>query len=47
MYQERTCLDHSMVVVLLVMDHKLRHCGLTLMSLQTVDLYTSGCWALG
>jgi len=30
MYRERKCLDHSKVVVLLVMDHKLRNCSLTL-----------------
>ena len=45
MYRERKCL--GMVVALLVMDHKLRHCSLALMSLQTVSLYKSRCWALG
>ena len=33
-------------LLFLVMDHRLRHCSLTLMNLQTVDLYRSGCWAL-
>ena len=43
MYRERKCLGNSMVVVLLVMEHKKE----TLMSLQTVDLHKFGCWALG
>ena len=47
MYRERKCLGHSMVVVLLVVDQKKIHCSLTLMSLQAVDLYKSGCWELG